>query len=555
MLSHLYIKNFALIEELSVDLALGLTALTGETGAGKSILLDALGLVLGDRGDSGAILTGCERAEISATFVPDDNATVWQWLKEHDMDDDDHCIIRRILSTSGKSRGYINGRPVSMQTLREVGQLLVDIHGQHEHYTLMQSKNHRALLDSMLPSQTLLKRVADAYRQWAETQERIDVIEQEHDRRMQRIDMLRFQTQEFANLSIDADELNTLEDDHHRMANAGKLRELADTALQSLETDNGGAVAALGDAIRHLTQLQGLDENIKDCVDTLDTASVLVNEATATLANYVNSLDIDPAQLQWLDTRLSELHGLAKKHQCDIRDLSDIQRNLNDELDTLTGDSHSREALESELNARLEIYRDAADKLHRQRQKAAKALSKTVTDAMHALGMEGGQFVCEVQKEPERQALTGSDQIRLLVTANPGVPPGDIAKVASGGELSRISLAIALSTTRKRTTPSLVFDEVDSGIGGGVAETVGEFLRSLGQHSQVLCVTHLPQVAAKAHHHITVSKSVNRKKTRTRLKVLNHDEKIVEIARMLGGKSLTEKTRQHAVEMLALSDG
>ncbi len=554
MLSQLYIKNFALIEELAVDLNLGVTALTGETGAGKSILLDALGLVLGDRGDSSAILTGCDRAEISATFIPDDNATVWQWLQDHDMDDDDQCIVRRILSASGKSRGYINGRPASMQTLREVGQLLVDIHGQHEHYTLMQAKNHRALLDSMLPNDTLVKRVADSYRQWSDTRTRIDAIEQEHDQRTQRIDMLRFQTQEFASVSINADELDTLEDDHHRMANAGKLRELGDLALRSLEHEDSGAVAALVEAARQLNQLQGLDDSLKDCVETLDTATVLVNEATATLTDYINSLDIDPARLQWLDNRLSELHGLAKKHQCDIKALADVEAGLNHELTELTGDGHNREALETELTARLEVYRDAATKLHRQRQKAAKALSKTVSEAMHALGMEGGQFVCEVSDDKDRMTPHGSDQIKLLVTANPGIPPGDIAKVASGGELSRISLAIALSTTRKRTTPSLVFDEVDSGIGGGVAETVGEFLRSLGKHSQVLCVTHLPQVASKAHHHIKVVKSVKQKVTRTSLKALTNEERVVEIARMLGGKSLTEKTRQHAVEMLDLSD-
>ena len=559
MLTQLQIRDFTLIEQADIELGDGMTSLTGETGAGKSILLDAIGLVLGDRADSSSVRPGSKRAEITAVFQLDATAPVWRWLHEHDLEDDDHCLLRRIVAAEGKSRGYINGTPVSMHTLREVGEMLVDIHGQHEHYALSQRATHRELLDSMAKSPALVRQVNDCYLNWRTLQDKISSLTEDSHHRAQRIDMLRFQVQEFEQLRLDAEELRSIEAEHKRSANAGQLLELASSVLNALDDADASADTQLQSAARIMQQLHALDPGLDESMEIINTASILVQEASASVRDYVNHMDIDGDRLQYLDERLANLHRLAKKHQCDIADLLGIQQRLEQELAEIDNEGNSLETLQTECDALLKLYDTQAQKLGRQRKKSAQALSQSVSAAMHALGMPGGEFVCQVETEaaPQSQPPSrhGRDTVRFLVSPNPGMQPGDISKIASGGELSRISLALALTTRRKATTPTLIFDEVDSGIGGAVAATVGEYLHELGGKAQVLCVTHLPQVAAKADHHLRVSKQVVNGKTSTQLTPLEGADTVDEIARMLGGAKVTRKSRQHALEMLGMDAG
>jgi len=550
MLTQLHIRNFTIIDSTELDLQSGMTSLTGETGAGKSILLDAIGLVLGDRADSSTVRPGADRAEINASFSIEDNATVKQWLRDHDLDDDELCLLRRIVASEGKSRGYINARPVSMQTLRTVGEMLVDIHGQHEHYTLSQRSTHRKVLDSTLPNSKLLEQVEQAYQQWQNVQEKIDAVQEDSNARSQRIDMLRFQVQEFDALTLNSEELSSIEEEHRRNANAGQLLEFANKALRHLDGDDDNAEALLQASMRQLQQLQALDPAISDCVEIVNTSTMLTQEASASLRDYIDRIDVDGARLQYLDERLSKLHSLAKKHRCDISELLTIQHALTKQLSELDGDGSDVEKMQSECDALLALYHTQASKLTRQRRKAATKLGEDVTNAMNSLGMQGGEFSVDLATEQTQTSRFGHDSVRFLVSPNPGMKAGDITRIASGGELSRISLALALVTRNELTFPTLIFDEVDAGIGGAVAVTVGEYLRKLGQKKQVLCVTHLAQVAAQADQHLRVSKEVVKGQTRTLLTQLHGEDTVDEIARMLGGAKLTKKSRQHAKELL-----
>lgn len=549
MLTHLHIRDFAIIDSTELELKSGLSALTGETGAGKSILLDAIGLVLGDRGDSGSVRQGCSRADITADFHPAEESPVWQWMQENDLDDEDQCILRRVISAEGKSRAYVNGHPVSNRVLSALGQMLVDIHGQHEHYRLTQRSTQRALLDGLLKNRALLHQVADVYLRWNELTERIDQLVNQSKQRAERIDMLRFQIQEFDALTINETELETIEVDYQRLANSGKLMELATTSLNALDND-GAAQTQIDKALRYLQELQIHDGSVGETTELINTASILVNEATATIRDYTNQLDIDPSALGAMDARLSDLHGLAKKHQCEIAALIQVRHKLQTALDEYQGDGDNIESLKDECAALRELYSTQAEKLSRARKRAAKKFDKDVTDTMQSLGMKGGSFHCEISSDSQKVTANGIDDIRFTVSANPDIEPGDLRKIASGGELSRISLAIALVGADPERVPTLIFDEVDAGIGGAVAETVGRHLRTLGVDSQVLCVTHLPQVAAQAHQHLVVTKSVKKGATQTSLEQLDRAGRVAETARMLGGTKLTRKVEQHATEML-----
>lgn len=553
MLIHLHIRDFTIIRECEIELGGGMSALTGETGAGKSILIDALSLVLGGRADPACVRDGAMRSEISATFQAAPGSAIAGWLEAHDLDDEDICQLRRVIPADGKSRGYVNGRPVAINQLRTLARHVVDIHGQHEHYQLTQRQIQRELLDSMLPNRTLLDQVDQTWRDWQQLDQKIESLNDTSQLRLQRIDLLRFQINEFDELDTGQSELDSIENEHRRLSDSGRLLSLAEDCLQALDAENAAA-SLLNRAARSAETLAGIDNTLQNCSESINTAAIITSEAASTLRAWQSDLDLDEEKLQYVDQRLSALHPLARKHQCDIPALTSVIDALRAELDAIDNSADQLESLIRERDALAETYAAQARKLNAQRRRIARSMARDVTEIMQSLNMSGGVFDVSIQHEDTHASQHGSDLVRFMVSANPGVPAGEIGKIASGGELSRISLAISLVTRKRASLPVLIFDEVDSGIGGAVAETVGRYLRRLADRAQVLCVTHLPQVAAQAHHHIKVSKTVRKKTTHTRLEVLDKKQTIDEIARMLGGARLTSRTRQHAREMLSCTD-
>ncbi len=553
MLTHIHVRNLAIVDEIEVELAAGMTTLTGETGAGKSILVDALGLVLGDRADSSVIRHGCERAEISASFDSGDNAAAGRWLQSQELDMDGECQLRRVINREGRSRGYINGRPVPVQSLREIGELLVDIHGQHEHQSLLRSTVQRQLLDDFGGHRELLAEVRTLYEDLKTTQQQLDAARQEDADRDARLDLLRYQSQELAALGLTVEEIGNLDEEHARQANAGRLLEACQQGLARLDADDGDSVhALLSQTLDELAELARLDSGLAETTGLLNEAAVLVQEGISSLRHYSEQLEIDPQRLQWLEERIGILHDLARKHRCKPVELPAVEADINHALDAIEHSDQRRADLESRLSELETAYQHAAGQLTRKRQRAAANFGKQITAAMQTLGMAGGVFEVSVRPRADTSpGAQGLDVIEFMVSANPGQPVQPLSKVASGGELSRISLSIQVISADSETIPTLIFDEVDSGIGGGVAEIVGQKLRALAGNRQVLCVTHLPQVAAQAHRQMQVSKLAGDNVTRTSIRELAADERIDELARMLGGMKITRQTREHAREMLA----
>jgi len=553
MLTHIHIRKLAIVDEIDLELAPGMTALTGETGAGKSILIDALGLVLGDRADSNWIRHGEDRAEISASFDIRANPPVQAWLADHDMDLGDECQLRRILGRDGRSRAYINGQPAPMQLLRELGESLVDIHGQHEHQSLLRPAVQRELLDAYAGHPALVTQVGALYRQWQELRDRLAEVTRSENDRTARDELLRYQLGELEAAGLSVEEIASLDAEHARQANAGRLLETSRCALEWLNSEDAdSAVSLLGRSQDELAGLAALDNRIEEPLRLLEEALTLTQESVTALRHYAERLDIDPARLQWLEQRIGVLHDLARKHRCPPAGLPALSAQLRAELDALEHAGQLRAQLATQLAGIEQEFHAAAHQLSERRRQAAAAFGKEVTTAMQALGMPGAVFAAAVHPRTEPGAH-GMDGIEYQVTANRGQPAQALARVASGGELSRISLSIQVIAADNGGIPTLIFDEVDSGIGGGVAEITGRRLRALAAARQVLCVTHLPQVAAQAHHQLQVSKQTAAGSTHTRIRALSGEERIEELARMLGGVKITRQTREHAREMLAQS--
>jgi len=554
MLTHIHVRNLAIVDAIDVELAGGMTALTGETGAGKSILVDALGLVLGDRADNSVIRHGCERAEISASFEIDRLAGVAEWLCARELDLDGECQLRRIINREGRSRGYINGQPVPMQSLRELGEQLVDIHGQHEHQSLLRSAVQRQLLDAFGGHQPLLTEVATLYAEWKSVQDQLDSVIRDTTERDARLDLLRYQSQELEALGLSAEDIQSIDAEHARQANAGQLLEACQQGLARLDAEDGdSAYSLVSRTLDELSELVRLDSRLEETVRLLGDAAILVQEGTESLRHYAGQLEIDPGRLQWLEDRIGILHDLARKHRCTPEELPVVAGNIRRELDSIEHADQHRETLQTRLGELEQSCQKAARQLSDKRKRAATAFGKQITTAMQTLGMAGGVFRAAVT--PRKDSACGPhgmDNIEFLVSANAGQPVQPLAKVASGGELSRISLSIQVISAGSETIPTLIFDEVDSGIGGGVAEIVGQKLRALGAGRQVLCVTHLPQVAALAHQQMQVSKLSGKDTTHTRIRPLDGTERVDELARMLGGVKITRQTREHAREMMEL---
>jgi DNA repair protein RecN (Recombination protein N) len=555
MLTHIHVRNLAIVDEIDVDLATGMTALTGETGAGKSILVDALGLVLGDRADSSVIRHGCDRAEISAGFDTRDNTAATTWLAQQDLDMEGECQLRRIINREGRSRGYINGQAAPMQSLRELGELLVDIHGQHEHQSLLRSAVQRELLDAFGGHQKLLSATASGCNEWQATRQELETVISDAAERDARLDLLRYQLQELEALELSSEVISGIDAEHARQANAGRLLDASQQALNRLDAEEGNsAYSLISQALEQLDELSGLDSRLGETTRLLDEAAVLVQEGIDTLRHYSEGLEIDPERLQWLEQRTGLLHDLARKHRCSPGDLPEIEANIRRELGLIENADQHREALQEKLASLEQAWLATAKQLSSKRGKAARAFSKEITASMQTLGMKGGIFKVNIRPRKDTSCgIHGLDDIEFMVSANTGQPVQPLNKVASGGELSRISLSIQVISADNATIPTLIFDEVDSGIGGGVAEIVGQKLRALGTERQVLCVTHLPQVAALANQQMQVTKLSGEESTRTRIRTLNEKERVDELARMLGGVKITKQTREHAREMMQQS--
>lgn len=552
MLTFLRIRDFAIIEELELELAAGLIALTGETGAGKSIVVDALALAAGGRAAADVVRNGSERAEISATFDVRNNETALAWLAAQEIECDGECIVRRIAGRDGRSRAFINGQVVPLQTLRELGELLVDIHGQHEFQTLTRRVAQRQLIDAHGQHDALLRAVRAAFAGWSALRARCDELQAQGRDRDARLELLRYQVQELEALALKAEELPDLLAEQRRLAHGSRLGEGAQQALGLIyEDESFSAFGAVGRAAAQLRTLTALDAALAEPGKLLDEASIAIREAADGLRHYLEALDVDPQRRDWVERRFATIEELARKHRVPAEELPPLLERLQAELAQLLAHESSLALIERNLEIALAGYTQSATALSKARAKAAKALTREVTQLLQTLGMPGGRFDATLETGQGREpSADGDDEAEFLVTANPGQPLRPIARVASGGELSRISLAIQVAAAGRALTPCLVFDEVDAGIGGAVAEIVGRQLQALGSRAQVLCVTHLPQVASQGDRHLRVTKLTDGRTTRTAIAELHGPERVEELARMLGGVEISHKAREHAREML-----
>jgi DNA repair protein RecN (Recombination protein N) len=554
MLTSLTIRNLVTIESLQLELDAGMSVLTGETGAGKSILIDALGLVLGDKADSGLIRHGASRAEITASFDITDLPGMRDWLEQKMLDDDGECLLRRVVSSKGRSRAFVNGTPVTLGTLSELGNRLVDIHGQHAHQSLMHRSHQRELLDAYAGNAGLAAETADCWRQWKQTGAELHALEQAQQERDSRLDLLRFQVDELQQLAPGADEWPALEQEQKRLSNAGNLQGES-RQLLTLLYDDDGARDLLQRAVRLAGSMAQNDAQLPaDAVAMLDSALIELDESAHLLHDYADSIELDPQRLQEIDARMSNLLQVARKHRIEPGQLFAHLQELESRLDAIEHSGVQLEQLAKQHAALRDQWLSLATRLGKTRAKAARELAKRVTQTMRTLSMPDGAFSVKLGKTEDNEPREhGLESVEFLIATNPGQPPQALSKVASGGELSRISLAIQVATIGLSTIPTLIFDEVDVGIGGGVAEIVGSLLRRLGEQRQILCVTHLPQVAAQAHRHLRVEKESAKDVSRTAVVALDEERRVHEIARMLGGIELTEKTLDHAKEMLLRS--
>lgn len=551
MLLELHIRDLAIITSQRLELKPGMTALTGETGAGKSILVDALGLALGDKTDNSMIRNNAQRAEITAVFDCENIEDVQSWVAENELDSDT-LVLRRLLVRDGKSRAYINDRPVSISTLQDIGGRLIDILGQHAHQSLMRTNQQRHLLDRYAGHQQLATEISDIYREYRNTATEIDKLEEAGRQHFERVELLNYQIDELETNAISREQLDEIDAEHNRLAHAERLITALNDVTHTLTEQQGAVESTLSHTVALLDELTSLDTQLAGPLEMLNSALIQVQEAAAELRRHADGLSVDPAQLEELAQRLQLLHDLSRKYRVKPEELNNKLQALKEELEQLEHADQYTDKQRAKLEKLHKKYFKLAARLRKQRLSAARQLSDSVTEHMQQLGMEGGMFDIRVvrQDDDTPRHAWGTEDIEMRVSANPGQSAEALNKVASGGELSRISLAIQVSTITSNPIPTLIFDEVDVGIGGGIAEVVGQLLRRLGEAHQVLTVTHLPQVAAQGHHHLMVSKLKGDNETRTQVTELDKGNRVEEIARMLGGLEITEQTLAHAREMI-----
>ncbi len=553
MLNHIRIRNFAIIDHLDLDFKNKLTTLTGETGAGKSILLGALGLLLGDRADSDSVRAGSSKAEISAEFDISDLANVQSWLEDKELDAEGDCLLRRRLGSDGRSRAFVNGSPVPLQDMKQLGEMLVDIHGQHEHQSLMKNELQRQLLDDYANHKKLLSDVKQIYHNWIREKKKLNDLQASYKDKNDRLDLLRYQVNELEALALQSGEFETLQQEHQLLANADQLNENTASALLALyDSEENTIYSLISQQHRKIEPLIATDKSLTPVCDLLSEAMVQIEESASLLRDYNDNLDSNPQRFIEVENRLEIIHDLSRKHNIASNQLCTLHDKLASELDELDNADENLSQRESTVKQLESDYRALTKKLSTSRIKTAKKLNKAISQSMQTLGMAGGQFQIDISTKAT-ESSHGVDQIEYQVSTNAGQPFKALAKTASGGELARISLAIQMITAQQGRIPTLIFDEVDSGVGGGIAEIVGKHLRALGESRQVFCITHLPQVASQAHHHMQVYKSTKGNATCTEIFSLDMQQRVDEISRMLGGIEITQQTIEHAKDMLKRS--
>ena len=555
MLLSINISNYTLVESLEIEFAQGTTAITGETGAGKSLVLDALGMALGDRADTDTIRHGKERAEITATFDINTIEAAKTWLDANDFNSDENCILRRIYTREGRSRGYINGQPSTMSQLQELGDMLADIHSQHEHQSLLRKETHRRLLDEYANAEDLATKVASDYSAWHKVHIDLTNLLQRSDELDDRKDLLNFQVNELQQIDLTAKHLEQLELEQKTLANAEQIVQDSHNLLAICEQAEGFNLRdSLNRALSILANIEYKPDALKITEELLQGGLIQIEEAINEISHHIDRFEADPQRLQIVEEQLSAVFQLSRKHRVNPDQLETTLQTLEAELKNLIGGSENINALEEKLADLASSYEKSAKQLSSKRKAASKAMSKDINRQLQKLSMEGAELL--VQLSPVNNCeyrSRGLEEIEFLLATNPGQPHKMLAKIASGGELSRVSLAIQVVAASHSTMPTLVFDEVDVGIGGSTADIVGQLLKQLGDRGQVISVTHQPQVAAHAHHHYRASKVIEDNNAESLMSPLDHQQRVAELARMLGGAKVTDQTVSHASELLSLA--
>ncbi|SIS44772.1 DNA repair protein RecN [Neptunomonas antarctica] len=550
MLMQLTIRNYAIVESLDLELKSGMTVVSGETGAGKSIMLDALGLTLGYRADSGSVRHGAERAEIIASFNIEALHDAKQWLKEQDLDQDNECIIRRVITREGRSRSYINGQPCPLNALKEFGEYLIAIHGQHEHQRLLKKEHHRELLDQFANQTTQAQQIKSLYQHWQKKQKHLELLLNQGDEHQAKVQLLSYQMSELDQLGMLSGELSTLEEEQKTLSQAGDILQNGQLVLTlTTEGEQENCSQILTNSLHLLAELKNQTPVIDQISELLNSAQIQIEEASQELRHYLDRVEINPERLINTEERLTSIYDIARKHRVAPETLPAFHQQLQQELDSLQHSDDALEQLSKEVDSLRTEYMKAAAKLGKARTKAAIQINKQINEQLHLLGMTSACFIATLTINDKPQA-SGLEDVEFLISTNKGQLARPLAKIASGGELSRISLAIQVITAQCSTTPTLIFDEVDVGIGGAIAEVVGRMLRQLGERAQIMCVTHQPQVASQGNQHLFVSKRADKEHTHTHINTLSQEDRIQEIARMLGGIDVTQRSIDHAKEML-----
>ena len=552
MLTQLTIQNFAIVKFLELELHAGMTCITGETGAGKSIAIDALGLCLGERAEATMVRPGAERTELAARFSLANNPAARDWLAAQELLDDDECLLRRVITCEGRSRAYINGAPVPLAQLKSLGQLLINIHGQHAHQLLLKPDHQLTILDGYAGHHSLLEATRQHYQQWRQLQNERVRLQQYKSQREARRQLLEYQVEELDTFALQPGEYEEIEQEHSRLANGGQIVSDCQACLDLLYDNDEATVASLlKNSLSRLEDLCVLDDRLQSVTSMLQEAMIQVQESQQELRSYLDQLELDPERFAQLEERLSRTLELSRKHHTKPQQLPQIHAELRSELDNISHEDERLIGLEQELQTTRQAYQEAAERLSASRRRHADELAQLITQKIRSLSMPDG----ELQIELGSQAMAtpsplGGDHVEFMVSTNPGQPLQPLAKVASGGELSRISLAIQVITAERVATPSLIFDEVDVGISGPTAAVVGKLLRELGRSTQVLVVTHLPQVAGQGHQHLFVSKQSDGASTETQMHSLSPQGRLDELARLLGGDQITSNTLANARELL-----